>query len=67
MVEGYSQMRRRDFLRQLGIGTLGVVAASYVPDLSYAQGLNNFRCTFYVNIFGRGWVEDNSKMNQKIW
>lgn len=70
MVQEYPQIGRRDFLRQLGIGTLSVVAASCMPDLSYVQAqtetLNDFRCTFYVNIFAKGWVEGNSEMVAKL-
>jgi len=61
---------RRDFLKSAGLLGLGAVATGlYHPANAYSrekaemgpQNLDDFACTFRVNIFGRGWVSDNSQ------
>ena len=76
MAENYTSLGRRDFLRFIGAAGSGFVISGAYPFASaYAeedkektksQKKPGFKCTFNVNIYGRGWVRDNPDRVAKL-
>ena len=64
MAGDYSPLDRRDFLKMFG--AVGTAAAFGYANNCYAQNPFDFRCTFRVNVFGKGWINDNPKEVAKL-